>query len=97
MRLGIACLVLCIAQANLAFGQGAFGMGAQVARIITYAIQMETRIGYLDCDLSRHGKQAAKVVRCAYLDGTEVPEAELIKLGLIDDPEDEEKGQDTDS
>lgn len=89
MHWAIICISICVIQANLAFGQGGFGVGTHLARVISYAIKIETRIGYLDCELTRSDEAAAEVVECAYPDGTTVPIEELVRLGLVETLTDE--------
>ena len=89
MRSALCCILLLIAQSNLAFGRGSIGVGQHIARIIVYTIQIETRIGYLDCDLMRRDNQPTKVVSCTYLDGSTVPRQELVRLGLIEESEED--------
>ena len=55
-----------------------------------FDFKIETRFGYMDCDFRRNEDGSDELLGCTYPDGEEVSDEELVELGLMKDPDDDE-------
>lgn len=93
MQPGVFTILTCLACLACAPAHAQFPNISSPLISSTYIINLQTRLGYLNCNAQRQQGSQTQVISCMYPDDTEVPHETLVELGLVDSDEEETDGE----